>query len=48
LYLDMNHDELYVRFAEIWPDLLSFIRTGRFTSSADRTPPQDSPLAGGR
>jgi hypothetical protein len=44
LYLDMNHDELYVRFAEVWPDLLSFIRTGRFTSSADRTPPESDLL----
>ena len=39
LYLPMNHDELYVRFAEVWPELLTFIRTGRFSSTADRTPP---------
>jgi hypothetical protein len=39
LYLPMDHGEVYVRFAEIWPDLLAFIRTGRFTSGADRTPP---------
>jgi hypothetical protein len=41
----MNHDELYVRFAEAWPELLAFIRTGRFTSAADRTPPVGDPLA---
>lgn len=39
LYLPMDHDEVYVRFAEIWPELLAFIRTGRFTSTANRTPP---------
>jgi hypothetical protein len=48
LYLQMNHDELYVRFAEVWPELLAFIRTGRFTSTANRTPPSGDPLAGGR
>ena len=25
LYLPMNHDELYVRFAEVWPEVLAFI-----------------------
>jgi hypothetical protein len=45
LYLPMNHDELYVRFAEAWPELLTFMRTGRFTSAADRTPPPGDPLA---
>lgn len=29
-YVAMNHDDLYVRFAEVWPDVRSFIRTGRF------------------
>jgi hypothetical protein len=48
LYLPMNHDELYVRFAEVWPELLAFIRTGRFTSTANRTPPTGDPLAGDR
>ncbi len=48
LYLPMNHDELYVRFAEIWPEILSFIRNGRFSSTADRTPPAGDPLARGR
>ena len=40
VYLPMNHDELYVRFAEIWPELLTFIRTGRFSDAANRTPPE--------
>jgi hypothetical protein len=48
LYLAMNHDELYLRFAEVWPELLAFIRTGRFTSNANRTPPAGDPLAGQR
>ena len=33
VYLPLNHDELYVRFAEVWPELLAFIRTSRFTST---------------
>jgi hypothetical protein len=45
LYLDMNHDELYVRFADAWPELRAFIRTGRFTTAADRTPPGGDALA---
>jgi hypothetical protein len=39
MYVPLNHDELYDRFAGVWPELLSFIRTGRFSSSANRTPP---------
>ena len=39
-FVDMHHDELYLRFAELWPDLLTFIQTGRFSAAADRTPPQ--------
>jgi hypothetical protein len=45
LYLEMNHDEVYVRFAEVWPELLAFIRAGRFSSTANRTPPSGDPLA---
>lgn len=45
LYLPMSHDEVYVRFAEAWPELLAFIRTGHFTSAADRTPPAGDPFA---
>ena len=45
----MNHDELYERFVEIWPELLTFTRTGRFSAAADRSPPVDAALArGGR
>ena len=45
MYVTLNHDELYVRFAEVWPEVLAFIRTGRFSSAANRTPPQGDPLA---
>ena len=45
LYLAMDHDQLYVRFSEVWPELLVFIRTGRFSYTADRTPPRTDPLA---
>jgi len=48
LYVQMNHDDLYVRFKEVWPELLSFIRAGRFTSAANRTPPSGDPLADAR
>jgi hypothetical protein len=44
-YVAMNHNELYVRFAEVWPELLAFIRTGRFTAAANRTPPTGDPFA---
>jgi hypothetical protein len=39
LYVPMNHDELYSRFGEVWPEVRSFIRTGQFSASANRTPP---------
>jgi hypothetical protein len=48
LYLPMNHDELYARFAEVWPELLTFIRTGRFSDAANRIPPVDDQPAHGR
>lgn len=46
LYVGFNHDELYVHFADVWPDVLAFIRTGRFSSAANRTPPSGDPFAG--
>ncbi len=39
MYVALNHDEVYTRFAEVWPEVRAFIRTGRFTRSATRTPP---------
>jgi hypothetical protein len=39
LYVALNHTELYTHFSAVWPDVRSFIRTGRFTPSANRTPP---------
>jgi len=47
-YVRLNHDELYVRFADVWPELLAFIRSGRFTAAATRTPPTGDALAGSR
>jgi hypothetical protein len=44
LYLSMNHNELYARFAEVWPELLTFIRRGHFSAAADRTAPADDAL----
>jgi hypothetical protein len=43
LFVAMNHDELYARFGEVWPEVRSFIRTGRFSASANRTPPGAGP-----
>jgi len=40
-YVPMTHDELYVRFADVWPDVDAFIQTGRFRAGAVRTPPAD-------
>jgi hypothetical protein len=48
LYLAMDHSEVYGRFTEIWPELLAFIRTGRFTSGANRTPSALGPKEGPR
>jgi hypothetical protein len=48
LYVAMNHDELYTRFADVWPEVRSFIRTSHFTSSANRTPPAGGAPLGGR
>lgn len=45
LYLPMNHDELYARFADVWPELRTFIRGHRFSDAADRTPPTVDALA---
>jgi hypothetical protein len=47
-YVAMNHGELYAHFAEVWPEVRSFIRSGHFTPSANRTPPTRDTPAGGR
>jgi hypothetical protein len=47
-YVAMNHDEIYARFAEVWPEVRSFIHGGRFTAAANRTPPAASAMPGGR
>jgi hypothetical protein len=38
-FVALSHDQIYSRFAEVWPDVRSFIREGRFGVSANRTPP---------
>ena len=43
-YVPLNHTDLYARFTDVWPEVLTFIRTGRFSSAADRTPPASHPL----
>jgi hypothetical protein len=44
MYVGVNHNELYDRFAEVLPDLFAFIRTGRFRATANRQPPVDDVL----
>jgi hypothetical protein len=44
-YVPFNHDELYVKFGDVWPELRAFIRTSRFTSAMNRTPPAGDALA---
>jgi hypothetical protein len=43
-FLPLNHDELYMKFGDVWPELRAFIRTGRFTSAMNRTPPAGDAL----
>lgn len=42
-YIPLNHDDLYVNIAKVWPEMLAFIRQGRFTDAADRALPAISP-----
>jgi len=39
IYVGISHTDLYARFADVWPDILAFIQTNRFTPTADRTSP---------
>jgi hypothetical protein len=47
-YVPLSHDELYGHFAEVWPDVESFIRGGTFTAAAARTPPAQHALTEAR
>jgi hypothetical protein len=44
-FVALNHDQMYRRFSELLPEVLAFIRTGRFSSGAIRQPPATDPLA---
>lgn len=48
IFIALNHEEMYTRFGEIWPDVRAFIRTARFTATANRTPPQRDNLNAAR
>ena len=41
----LSHDEMYERFDEIWPEVLAFMRSGRFSDEMSRTPPDGDPFA---
>ena len=43
-YVALNHDELYTHFDALVPELLAFVRNGRFSDAATRTPPAGVPL----
>jgi hypothetical protein len=45
IYLPLNHDDLYRQFAAVWPEVRAFIREGRFTTAANRSPPSGDALA---
>jgi len=45
VYVSMDHDELYTRFTEVWPELRAFISTGRFSETGVRTAPVDDSVA---
>jgi hypothetical protein len=45
-FVTMSHDQIYERFSDILPEVVAFIRTGRFSSAAVRQPPAIDPLAG--
>lgn len=44
IYVSLSHDELYTRFGDVLPDVLAFIKAGRFTDAATRAAPTVSPL----
>lgn len=44
IFAAVHHNELYTRFDEIWPEVRAFIRDGRFTAAAVRTPPRHDAL----
>lgn len=44
IYLAMSHDDVYARFAELWPEVRTFMQRGRFSEAANRTPPAVDPL----
>ena len=43
-YLALSHDQLYTRFQELVPEVLTFMRTGRYSAGANRAPPTHDPL----
>jgi len=44
-FIAKNHDQMYQQFSDVLPEVLTFIRTGRFSSAAVRQPPAFDPLA---
>jgi len=43
-FMPLSHDDMYRRFPDVWPEVKAFIRSGRFTDEATRTPPAGDPL----
>jgi hypothetical protein len=40
IFVPLHHTEFYTRFGEAWPEVRTFIRTGRFSASARRVAPR--------
>ena len=44
-YIAINHNELYTQLGDVWPEVRTFLQTGRFSEAMNRTPPHGDPLA---
>ena len=40
MYAALNHGEMYTHFGQLWPEVRAFLRDGRFSPTAVRTPPE--------
>jgi len=43
-YASVNHDEMYTHIEKVGPEIMSFIKTGKFGEKANRTAPNSNPL----
>ncbi len=43
-YAPVNHDEMYTHIEKVGPEIMSFIKTGKFGEKANRIAPNSNPL----